>query len=166
MLSPLLVAAMLASGAAPAALALPPARSLVPYAEEGDVGCHWTMHDPKEKYIRGGIGQGDDDPIFDLVDHAFDGWSGDGRHVIEVSAGDAARRLPATAWADSVVDETPGGIGFYMNAEMRKLIGGATSVQIWKDGKPVFNAALAKTPSAAELDACVRPPKTEDSDEE
>jgi hypothetical protein len=48
-------------------------------------------------------------------------------------------------------------IGFYMRPSVRAIVGGATSLQIWKDGKPVYNATLAATPSAAELDACVRP---------
>jgi len=173
MLSPLLLllAGLLTSGVAPtmrsaASPAFPAARSPVPYAEEGDVGCYWTMHDPKEKWIRGGIGRGDHEPVFDLVDNAFFSWSDSGRHAIEVSTGDPGRRLPASAWASNAGGAAPGGIGFYMNADMRKLIGGATSVQIWKDGKPVFNAVLAKTPTAAELDACVMPPKSDDSDEE
>jgi hypothetical protein len=170
MLSPLLLAAMLAGDAAPATptAASPPfpaARSLVPYTEEGDVGCYWTMHDPGEKWIRGGIGQGDEEPVFHLVDHAFDAWSDSEEHRIEISAGDPTRRVSAKAWAGSGDDKMPGSVGFYMSPDMRRLIGGATSVQVWKDGKPVSNAVLAETPTAAELDACVRP-FSEHSDQE
>ena len=120
--------------------AFPPARSLVPFVEEGDVGCHWTMHDPREKWIRGGLGQGDDDPVINLVDAAFDLWSDSEEHMIEVSAGDPARRAPAKAWAGNAGGQTPGSVGFYLDAPLRQLIGGASSLQIWKDGKPVFNA--------------------------
>ncbi len=167
-----LAGALLIAASAPAAESspgqpiFPAARSLVPYVETGDVGCSWTMHDPKEKWIRGGIGQGDEEPVFDLVDTAFGSWSDSEEHSIEVSAGDAARRVPATAWAGNAGGQTPGSIGFYMSPELRQLIGSATSVQIWKDGKPVFNAMLAGTPTAAELDACVRPPIEGNGDSE
>jgi hypothetical protein len=145
----------------------PPARALVPFVRDAGTDCIWTMHDKSEKWIRGSIGRGDEDPVFDFVDPAFAGWSDSDRHPIEVSAGDPARRLPASAWAAGAESTTPGSIGFYANAQLRKLIGGASSIQIWKGGKPIFNAALANTPSAAELDACVVPPgQAAHSDEE
>lgn len=156
------------SGLQAAAAPFPPARPLVPFVPEGDIGCYWTMHAKgTEKWIRGGIGMGDDDPMIDFVDRAFYDWSDSEDHLIEVSVGDPNRRLPAKAWAGNAGGQTPGSAAFYMNAEMRKLIGGATSLQIWKDGKPMFNTLLANTPSAAELDACVRPPSDpEHTDEE
>ena len=158
-LVPMLLATVASTSPAP--------RPAVPFVEVGDVGCHWTMHDKeREKWIRGGIGQGDEDPILDLVDSAFDSWSNSEEHAIEVSAGDSSRRLPATAWASPSDGETPGSIGFYMDADLRQMIGGATSLQIWKGGKAVYSGLLSATPSAAELDSCVRPPKSEDSDEE
>ncbi|HEX8214464.1 MAG TPA: hypothetical protein VF582_03215 [Allosphingosinicella sp.] len=162
----LLTLAALLTGGAAAEPVLPPARPAVPFAEYGDVGCYWMMHDPLEKWIRGSIGLGDEDPILSLVDAAFDSWSNSEHHGIEVSAGGPARRLPATAWASTGDAEGPGSIGFYMNADLRRLIGGATSLQIWKQGRPVYNGLLARTPTAAALDACVRPPKGEGSDEE
>jgi hypothetical protein len=91
--------------------------------------------------------------------------SDSGGHAIEISAGDPARRVPVEAWAGNAGGQTPGSIGFYMSADMRRLVGGATSVQVWEDGKPVYHAILAGTPSATELDACVRPP-SENSDQE
>lgn len=156
--------ALLSTAATPP---FPPARPVVPFVPEGDIGCYWTMHDKSEKWIRGGIGMGDEDPMIDFVDRAFYDWSDSEDHLIEVSVGDPNRRLPAKAWAGNAGGQTPGSAAFYMNAEMRKLIGGATSLQIWKDGKPVFNTLLANTPSAADLDACVRPPSDpEHTDEE
>lgn len=144
----------------------PPARSLVPYVATGDIGCYWTMHDPNEKWIRGGIGRGDQDPVIDFVDRAFYDWSDSEDHKIEVSVGDPALRLPASAWASNAAGQTPGSIGFYMDAKLRQLIGGATSVQIWKGGKAVYHAVLAGTPTAAELDACVGPPSNPDETDE
>lgn len=146
--------------------AFPPARPVVPFVEIGDIGCHWTMHGAGEKWIRGGLGQGDDDPVITLVDNAFDRWSDSDEHLIEVSAGDPARRAPANAWAGNAGGQTPGTIGFYLDAALRQLIGGASSLQIWKDGTPVYNTALAAMPSAAELDACVRPPSEGHGDSE
>ena len=166
---PSALAILLALAATPAAATVfPPARPLVPFVYNTDVDdCVWDMHDKSEKWIRGGIGRGDDDPIIDFVDMAFFHWSDSERHVIEVSVGDPKRRLPASAWSSNAGGQTPGSATFYMNAELRKLIGGATSLQIWKDGKPVFHTLLANTPSAAQLDACVRPPSDpEHTDEE
>ena len=147
--------------AAPAKVAaepsFPPARPLVPFVKS-EAYCSWDMHAKgKEKWIRGGIGRGDENPMINFVDRAFDGWSDSERHAIEVSVGDPKRRLPASAWA-SKGSEAPGSAAFYMDAPMRRLIGGATSLQIWKGGKPVFNTRLANTPSAAELDACIQKP--------
>jgi len=164
----LFAAAAVAVQSIAAAPPFPPARPLVPYVYDTQVDdCMWTMHDPSEQWIRGGIGRGDEDPVIDFVDQAFFDWSDSEEHGIEISTGDPGRRLPATAWASNAGGQTPGSIGFYMDAELRKLIGGATSLQVWKHGKPVFNTMLANTPSAAELDACVRPPSDpEHTDEE
>ena len=160
--------ALLLAAAGPATTAFPPPRPLVPFVYDTMVDdCVWTMHDKSEKWTRGGIGRGDDDPLIDFVDYAFDGWSARERHAIEVSVGDPARRLPVSAWSSNADGQAPGSATFFMNAEMRRLIGGATSLQIWKDGKPVFNTILAGTPTAAQLDACVRPPSDPaDTDEE
>ena len=155
-----------APAAASAAEPFPPARPVVPFVADGDVGCSWMMHDRAEKWIRGSIGQGDEDPVISLVDHAFDRWGDRDDYPIEVSVGDRARRVTATAWAGTGDGDRPGSLGFYLDARLRKLIGGATSLQVWRDGKPVFNAALAATPSAAELDACVRPPSEDHGDSE
>lgn len=144
--------------AAPAAVPFPAARSLVPFIAEVDIDCDWVMKDAKEKWIRGGIGQGDDDPVINFVDQAFFSWSDSEDHLIEISVGDPKRRVAAKAWASNAGGQTPGSIGFFMTADLRKLIGGATSLQVWKSGTPVFNTVLANTPSAAKLDACVRPP--------
>ena len=147
--------------------AFPPARSTVPFEAVGDVGCHWTMHAQGERWIRGGIGQGDEDPILELVDPAFAGH-GDAVDVpLEVSVGDASRRLPAKGWSSQPQDGgPPGSMAFYMDAPLRAMIGGATSVQIWFGGEPAYHATLAGTPSTAELNACVRPPSADRGDEE
>ncbi|HEV2748726.1 MAG TPA: hypothetical protein VGW34_15700 [Allosphingosinicella sp.] len=102
------LAAMLLAGATgPDATPFPPARPVVPYVERGDVGCYWTMHDPSEKWIRGGIGQGDEDPVIDFVDSAFSSWSDSEDHSIEISVGDPARRVPAIGWAGNAGARPP-----------------------------------------------------------
>lgn len=142
---------------AEAAPSFPPARPLVPFVKD-EVYCGWTMHARgKEKWIRGGIGRGDENPMIHFADRAFDGWSDSERHTIEVSVGDSERRLPVSAWS-SKGSKAPGLAAFDMDAKMRRHIGGATSLQIWKDGKPVFNTLLSGTPSAAQLDACIQKP--------
>ena len=163
-----LALALAATSVTPAPIKFPPARPLVPYVYDTNVDdCVWMMHDKSEKFIRGGIGRGDEDPVIDFVDMAFYDWSDSENHVIEVSAGDPRRRLPARGWAGNAGGHSPGSIAFYMDAKLRQLIGGATSLQIWKQGKPVFNTLLANTPTAAQLDACVRPPSDpEHTDEE
>ena len=154
-----LAAAVLALGSGVARAApFPPARSLVPFVAEVDIDCDWMMHDAKEKWIRGSIGQGDDDPIIGFVDQAFFSWSDSEDHLIEISVGDPKHRVGAKAWASNAGGQTPGSIGFTMTAGLRQLIGGATSLQVWKNGAPVFNTVLANTPSADKLDSCVRPP--------
>ena len=144
--------------AAAAPPAFPAPRPLAPFVYDTNVDdCAWDMHLKQEKWIRGGIGRGDTDPVIHFVDQAFDRWSDAEQHRIEISVGDPAVRLPVTGWSSNAGGQAPGSIGFYMDAPMRKLIGGATSLQVWKDGVPVFNTLLANTPSAAVLDACVRP---------
>ena len=145
-----------------AATAFPPARPLVPFVKTAEVDCDWMMHAKQEQWIRGSIGMGDEEPMIGLVDRAFYDWSDSEDHRIEVSVGDPNRRLPASAWAGNAGGQTPGSATFYMNAALRQLIGGATSLQIWKDGKPVYHTLLANTPSTAELDTCVRPPSDPD----
>ncbi|HEU5481712.1 MAG TPA: hypothetical protein VFU80_01290 [Sphingomicrobium sp.] len=134
-----------------------PARPAVPFQKHAEVDCDWMMKSPAEELIRGSIGQGDDDPILYLVDPVFDGWSDTEDHSVELSAGGSGGRAKARAYATHG-GGSPGSLGIYLNAEARQIVGGATAVQVWKDGKPVLNLAFANTPSAAELDACVRPP--------
>ena len=160
------IAALLAGTTAAAATPFPEARPLVPFVVEGDVGCYWTMHDKSEKWIRGGIGRGDEDPMLDLVDHAFDGFGHAIDIPLEVSVGDPKRRLPAKGWASPGDKDMPGSMAFYLGPELRAMIGEATSVQLWSRGKPIFNAKLANTPGKAELDACVRPPTDPDETDE
>ena len=164
--SSLLLAAILIGGAAATTPPFPPARSVVPYVSGPGSHCYWEMHDRSENWKRGGIVPGDQVPVVHFVDHAFDSWDENLDHQIEISVGDPARRLSASAWTGSGNAEMPGMIGFDLSAELRKLIGGATSLQVWKDGQPVYNAALAETPTAAELDACVGAPRDPDLDDE
>ena len=43
----------------------------------------------------------------------------------------------------------------YLKVGTFKIVGGAKQLQIWRDGRPVLNLALANTPSVKELAACV-----------
>jgi hypothetical protein len=161
-----LAAVLLAGAIGPNAPPFPPARSVVPFVPGPGSHCYWEVHDRSEKWKRGGIVPGDEVPVVQFVDHTFDSWNDNKDHQIEISVGDPAGRLPASAWAGRGEAEMPGSIGFDLNADLRKLIGGATSLQVWKDGKPVYNAALAGTPTTAELDACVGAPRDPNLDDE
>lgn len=79
---------------------------------------------------------------------------------------DPRRVADASAWSSSVVGDGERMLGMYLTAAARKAFGGATRIEILHHGKLLADIPLAATPSQAALDACVRPPKTEDSDEE
>jgi hypothetical protein len=135
----------------------PPARPAVPFEKHAEIDCDWMMKSPAEEWIRGSIGQGDGDPILYLVDPAFNGWSETEDQVVELSVGGSAELTEARAYAVAA-GEGPSALGIYLDEDARKFVGGAEQVTVWKGGKPVLNLAFANTPSAAELDACVRPP--------
>ena len=54
----------------------------------------------------------------------------------------------------------------YLDADARRLVGGATSVQLWRGGKLLVDVPLENTPSAKQLNACVRRDGHDDKDEE
>ena len=56
--------------------------------------------------------------------------------------------------------------GLYLDARARRAMAGATRLELSRDGKPVIDLFLSDTPSRAELNACVPPPKGPNSDEE
>ena len=56
--------------------------------------------------------------------------------------------------------------GFYLDSAARQAMSNATRLELSRDGKPVIDLFLSDTPSRAQLNACVPPPKGPNSDEE
>ena len=119
----LALAAMLAATDA-IAPGLPPARPAVPFEKHAEIDCDWVMKSPAEEWIRGSIGQGDDDPILYLVDPAFNGWSDTEDLRVALSAGASAELTDARAYAVTA-GEGPSSLGIYLDEDARRLVGGA-----------------------------------------
>lgn len=138
-----------------------------PWVEEGDVGCHWRLSRPDGKEYHASIGQGDDDPLLTVSEKSFVPFAETERVTLVLRFnGDSKREAAATAWSSSVVGDGERMLGMYLDAAARKAMGGATRIEMLHQGKLLADIPLAATPSQAMLDGCVRPPKSEDSDEE
>lgn len=162
-----LLVAMLASVAA--AFAAP----VKPWTAEGDVGCDWWLSGPNGKEHHASIGTGDDDPVLTISAQAFLPFTEEQTVPLVLRFNrDPKREASAEAWSSSVVGANEQGedgermLGMYLRPPARAAMGGATFIEVVHDGKVLTAIPLAETPSQADLDACVRPPKTEDSDEE
>jgi len=146
--------ALLLAAAAGDELGFPPARPAVPFQRNAEIDCDWVMKDPAEPLIRGSISRGEQSPVLFIVDPVFKGWSDADYPTVELSVGGADRRVEALAY---VTHSTEAGslLGIFLDDEVRAVVGGAELLRIWKDGTPVLSLALANTPSAEELAACV-----------
>lgn len=149
------------------ALAAAPVPPVKPWVVEGDVGCSWWLSGPDGKSHVASIGQGDE-LMLSLSHAAFMAWSELERPRVElIFDHDPKRRVVVEGWATHGGEgSTSSSFGLYLDAAARRALGGATRLELRRDGKAVIDLPLAATPGQAELDACVPPPKTEDSDEE
>lgn len=150
-----------------AAIAAAPPAPVKPWVSQGDIGCRWGLSGPNGKSHVASIEQGDE-LMLSLSDAAFLSWSEMERPRVElIFDRDPKRRVFAQGWAThSGAGSTSSSFGLYLDAAARKALSRATRLELRRDGRPVIDLLLAATPSQAELDACVPPPKTEDSDEE
>ena len=156
MLSPLLLAAMLAGSAEP----------VKPWTVEGDIGCSWWLSGPNGKELHASIGQGDDDPVLTVAERAFLPFAEtDDVPLVLRFDRDPRREATASAWVSSVVGDGERMLGMYLTAAARKAFGGARRIEILHKGQVLTNIPLAATPSQAELDACVRPPNPHSEEE-
>jgi len=161
----LLLGANAAAPRAPVAMAQP--APVKPWTAEGDIGCSWWLSGPNGREHHASIGSGDEDPVLTVSDKAFLPFLETDRVPLVLRFdGDPKRQASATAWSSSVVGDGERMLGMYLTAAARKALGGARRIEIVHKGKVLADIPLAATPSQAALDACVRPPKTEDSDEE
>ena len=156
----LLAAVVLIGGATPPA-------PVKPWTDEGDIGCRWWLSGPNGRELHASIGQGDEDPVLTVAERAFLPFAEtDTVPLVLRFDRDPRRQASASAWVSSVVGDGERMLGMYLTAAARKAFGGANRIEILHQGKLLADIPLAATPSQATLDACVRPPKTEDSDEE
>ena len=158
-------AAAALGGLAVAAMAQP--QAVKPWEIEGDVGCAWWLSGPNGRELHASIGRGDDDPILTISEKAFLPFTEEQRVPLVLRFDrDPARVASAEAWSSSVVGDGERMLGMYLRPDARRGLGGATFIEVLHEGRVLAAIPLAATPSQAELDACVRPPKSEDSDEE
>ena len=133
---------------------IPPPRPAVPFEKHAEFDCDWVMQDPGEPRIRGSIRRGEQSPVLQIFDPVFESWSDNDYPTIELSAGGPGGRVEALAYVIHWAKEGSA-LGIFLDEEARGVVGRARQLQIWKDGKPVLDLALADTPSAEELAACV-----------
>lgn len=157
---------LLFAALAPALAAASPVR-VEPWTVAGDIGCSWRLNGPEGKQLRASIGMGDDDPVLTIYDRAFLPFTEEQRVPLTLRFDrDPARAASAEAWSSSVLGDGERMLGMYLRADARRGLGGASLIEVLHQGKVLTAIPLAATPSQAELDACVRPPGTEHSDEE
>jgi hypothetical protein len=151
-----------ASGAPPTA---PAVNAIKPWVPEPDMDCDWWVSREDGHSHRASIGQ-DDGLSMGLSDLGFDAWPETNQIRVELIFNhDPERRVSVIGWTTHI-SEAPTMLGFYLDAEARRALGGATRLELLRDGKTIVDMPLAATPSQAELDRCVPPPRTKDSDSE
>lgn len=159
--------ARLALALATVALSAAAPAPVKPWVLDAEVGCNWWLSGPDGKSHVASIGQGDE-LMLSLSDAAFMAWSESERPRVELMFNhDSKRRVFVSGWAThGGAGSTSSSFGFYLDAAARRALGKATRFELRRDGKAVIDLPLAGTPSQAELDACVPPPKGPNSDEE
>ena len=131
-----------------------PAPPAVPFEKHAELNCDWVMRGPAKEQVRASISRGEQSPVLHIVDPLFNSWSDVDYPTIELSAGGSGGRVEALAYVTHP-KETGSSLSIFLNEKVRGVVGGAKQLRIWKDGRPVLNLALANTPSAKELAACV-----------
>ena len=124
------------------------------FEKHAEFDCDWTMKSPAGGVIRGSIRRGEQSPVLTIVDPLFASWSDNADHAIQLSAGGPPDRVEALSYVIPSAEPGPY-LAIFLDEKVRGVVGGAEQLQVWKDGKPVLTLALANTPSADELAACV-----------
>jgi hypothetical protein len=126
--------------------------------------CTWEAREPGAAYDRFSIEQGDH-LMISLHDSVFESWGNSAGNTIELSANHAPKRVRIRdAWTDVVPGQAI--LGAYLYAEARRVLGGAKSMQLWKQGKMLVDLPLVNTPSTKQLNACVPHNRHDDEAEE
>ena len=129
-------------------------RQRVQLSFERRADCDWVMRGSAKGEVRGSITRGEQSPVLHIVDPLFNGWSEVNDPVLALSAGGSGRRVEALGYVIHS-REANSSLSIFLNEKVRRIVGGARQLQIWRDGRPVLNLALANTPSAKALAACV-----------
>jgi hypothetical protein len=159
-ISPVLLAAMLASGSAAAA----PIAPVKPWVLDNDCDCWLSRVDGHSH--RASISRDWANVSMGLSDFAFDPWPQSDAVRVEVMFNHDPKRRVSVEGSISHLSGAPTMLGFSLDAGARRALGGATRIEVLQDGKTVVDLPLAETPSQAQLDFCVPPPRTKDSDSE
>jgi hypothetical protein len=123
--------------------------------------CTWHAKEPGAIYDRVAIEQGDHLMIV-IQDPVFRSWGDSVGNTVELSTNHSSRRVRIRdAWTDVVPQLSL--LGGYLNANARRMLGGAKSVQLWKRGELLVDVPLENTPSTKQLNACV--PRNSHDDE-
>jgi len=133
---------------------------------EWESQCRWWLSREDGRSLRASIGGGEGVLIMTVADPAFLAWSQSNQPRFDlVFNGDEQQRVRAEGWVSHVGNET-GMLGFELSPEALRRFGGATSLEIRREGRAFFTQPLAATPSTAALEGCVPPPPGPDSDSE
>ena len=144
------------------ALASPPAPPMPvnSWILEDQVGCDWWISGPDGKQLHAsiGIGSGGDPPVLTVSDPVFLRFGEELRPRIVLRAnGQASRSVTLESWSSHVGTETAM-LGMFLTPRARRVLGGATRIQILSGGKVLIDMPMTATPGKAALDACVQPP--------
>jgi hypothetical protein len=136
-----------------------------PWEKEPDTECEWWLSGDDGHSLRAAIGMGDQAIGLSFGDKAFVAWSEEGRHRVQVRLnGDPKRQFEAEGWSTHVSAERAI-FSLDLDAKGRRMLGGATHLELLRDGQSILQMLLANTPGRRELDRCVpRRSKTSDSE--
>ena len=150
--------ASLAAVAASVAIAAAPPAPVKPWVPDASMPCDWWLSGPNGKELHASIGYGDDDPVLTVSDRAFLPFTEEQDVPVTLRFDrDPKRVATATGWSSSVVGDGHRMLGLYLDARMRRAMGGARRMEILHRGKVLVDLPLARTPSRSALEKCVRP---------
>ena len=164
--SSFLLAALLTNAAASAAPAAAPAAPVNPWVLTPDMNCDWWVSREDGHSHRASIDQGGGLQM-GLSDVAFDAWPESNEKLrLELIFDHDSRRRVSVGASVTHSSGIPTMLGFELDADTRRAMGGATRLELLRDGKTIVDMPLAATPSQAEFDRCVPPPNEGPSDSE
>ena len=128
--------------------------------------CSWWLSGEDGRELRASIGQGDEGLVLSLADPVFLEWPEEDRPRVElVFDGDARRQVSVEGWSTHIGTETAI-FGLELDTEGIRMLAGATSLELRRDGRSFLKLPLEKTPKEADLEICVPSPIGDSSDQE